>query len=427
MRTTAYIRVTNPIAFLILSLVMIFFLLGSAQASDDKLVLKELITEALQNSPEIKASESRAAASGYRIPQAKSLPDPMVMFGYQNEGFKKYTYGMEQGSQWMYSVSQTFPFPGKLSLKGDMASKDTESLRESYFSAKLRTILKVKELYYDLFLVYKNIDLVRERAVLFSKIEDAALARYSSGKASQQEVLMAQTEKYMLLEKEEMLRQKLQSIEAMLNAAIGRDVNSPLKQPEDFSSEPYHYNMNEVLKTALENSPEIKSREKMVESSETKVKMAGREYYPDFTVIGSYYDRKGQYPGMWSLSVTINVPIFYRTKQKQAVFESEALLSEARSEAEAVRLMISSAVRDNFSMLKTTESLIDLYKHGLIPKANQDVESAVSGYMTGRVDAITVITRLKSLIDMEVLYWGQMVEREKTIARLEAIAGIFNN
>ena len=46
----------------------------------------------------------------------------------------------------------------------------------------------------------------------------------------QQEVLMAQTEKYMLLEKEEMQKQKIQSLEAMLNATVGREVNTPLGQ-----------------------------------------------------------------------------------------------------------------------------------------------------------------------------------------------------
>jgi len=90
----------------------------------------------------------------------------------------------------------------------------------------------VRELYYDLFFAYRNIDLLSDKAVLFSRIEDAALARYSSGMAPQQEVLMAQTEKYMLLEREEMERQKIRSLEAMLNAAVGRDTNAPLGRPE---------------------------------------------------------------------------------------------------------------------------------------------------------------------------------------------------
>ena len=413
-----------PLCSILFVTCTVFLLLNTALASEGTLTLKELIDEALRNNHEILSSESRATASKYRIPQVKSLPDPMFMFGYQNEGWKKYTYGKEQGAQWMFSASQSFPFPGKLSLKGEMASRDAESIRALYSSSRLKTIARVKELYYDLFFAYKSIDLIADRRSLFSKIEDAAIARYASGKGLQQEVLMAQTEKYMLLEKEEMLRQKVQSIEAMLNAAIGRDINAPLGRPVEPAAALYTRDMNELIKLTYENSPEIKSREKMVASAETKVLMAKKEYYPDFTVTGSLFERRGEFQDMWSLTTTINIPIFYRTKQRQAVHETEASLSEARHELESIKLMLSSGIRDNFSMFKTAEKLMDLYKNGLIPKTYQDFELALSGYVTGKVEAITVISRLKSILDFEVSYWGQFAEREKAIARLEALSGI---
>ncbi len=168
--------------------------LSAPFAFAEELNLQSLINEALKNNPDILAAESRANASRFRIPQAKSLPDPMFMFGYQNEGWRRYTYGEMQGAQWMYSVSQMFPFPGKLSLKGEMASRDSESLKASYGASKLRTIARVRKLYYELFLAYKNIDLIKDRTILFSRIEDAAISRYSTGMGSQQEILMAQTE-----------------------------------------------------------------------------------------------------------------------------------------------------------------------------------------------------------------------------------------
>ena len=64
-----------------------------------------------------------------------------------------------------------------------------------------------------------------------------------------------------------------------------------------------------------------------------------------------------------------------------------------------------------------------LYKEGLIPKAQQDVQLGLSGYVTGKTEAITVVQRLKAFLDVELLYWGQYAEREKAIARLEAITG----
>ncbi len=60
----------------------------------------------------------------------------------------------------------------------------------------------------------------------------------------------------------------------------------------------------------------------------------------------------------------------------------------------------------------------------MIPKANQDVQLAFSNYVTGRIDALTAITRIKNLLDYDLLYWSQLVEREKAIARLHAIMGV---
>jgi cobalt-zinc-cadmium efflux system outer membrane protein len=199
-------RYTNSISLLkrVLSFLAFFFLsvLCSFSYAED-LKLQDMVEEALKNSPELRMFDARTAASRFRIPQATSLPDPMVMFGYQNEGFRRYTYGEMSGAQWMFSASQMFPFPGKLGLKGEMATKEAEGAGASYESAKRRIVAKVKEQYFDLFLLYKGIDFLQDMKALFMRVEDAATARYSSGRGMQQEVLMAQTEKYMLLEREE--------------------------------------------------------------------------------------------------------------------------------------------------------------------------------------------------------------------------------
>jgi outer membrane protein TolC len=345
----------------------------------------------------------------------------MIMFGYQNEGWERYTFGKEPDAQWMFSLSQMFPFPGKRSLKEEMARQDAEGTSIIHESVKLKTIARIRELYYDLFLAYKNIDLIRDRTALFSSIEEAALVRYSSGMGLQQEVLMAQSEKYMLLEKEEMQRQKIQSLEAMLNAAVGRDVNAPLGRPAEQTLSLQEKSLDELLNKAYEHSPEIRARQRMVDAAEARVKMAEKEYYPDFTLAANYFTRGGgQFDDMWSLTTTMNVPIFFRTKQRQAVLEAKAALAESKGMLEATRLMVASAIRDTYSMWKTSEKLMDLYKNGLMPKTYQDFESALAGYTAGKTEAITVINRLKTLIDFETLYWSQFAEREKAAARFEA-------
>ena len=74
-------------------------------------------------------------------------------------------------------------------------------------------------------------------------------------------------------------------------------------------------------------------------------------------------------------------------------------------------------------MLQSADRLMRLYNEGVIQKVNQDVQLAFSGYATGKVEALTVITRIQNLLDYEVLYWNQFTEREKAIARLHEFAG----
>ena len=390
-----------------------------------ELPLQGLIDEALQASPEILAAREKAAASGFRVPQSMSLPDPRVMVGYQNEGTSRFTYNESSDSQFLFSASQQFFFPGKRALKGEAAAREAESLSSSAKAVQLRTIVAIKELYYDLFLAHQSMDLIREKGVLLRKVEDAALARYAAGGGMQQDVLMAQAEKYMLLEREAMLTQKVQTLEALLNATVGREEAAPLDRPVAPVFAPYPRLLPDLIAAAYENSPEIKARERMVASTNARVRAAEREYYPDITVTGNYGLKGPAYDDMdmWSLTTAINVPLYYTAKQRPAVQEAEASQRQAKNELQGVRLKLASAIQENYAMLQTTERLMELYRQGLTPKIRQDFQAALASYATGKTDALTAISRLKTITEIETSYWGQLVEREKAMARLEALTG----
>jgi len=414
---------TRHTSLLALFFVMLMMPPVGSYAESGELNLDKLIAEGLKNSPEILASQARAEAAGYRVSQAKSLPDPMFMLGYQNEGFRRLNIGEAENAMGMFSISQMFPFPGKLDLKGEMATKNAESQTEMYNAIKLRTIAQIKSLYQELFLAYKTIDILKGRADLLSKIEGAAQARYASGTGMQQEVIMAQTEKYMILEKEEMQKQRIQSLQGMLTTIVGRPVNSPLGRPAQPPYTQFSVTLDDLVARAFDFSPEVRSKQKMLEGAEAKLKMAKKEYYPDVTLGASYFPRTKGMDDMWNFTATINLPIFFRTKQRQTVNEAQATLTETKQDLSATKLMVSSNIRDSLSMVETTDRLMKLYNEGLIPKANQDVQLAFSNYVTGKVDALTVITRIKNLLDYEVLYWNQFVEREKAVVRILALTG----
>ena len=79
---------TISLCFLLLFPALLF-------AQEDAVRLDELLQQAMERNPKIKSVGLEAKASSFRIPQEKSLPDPMVGFSLKNMGFPKFTLGQE--------------------------------------------------------------------------------------------------------------------------------------------------------------------------------------------------------------------------------------------------------------------------------------------------------------------------------------------
>jgi len=404
----------------ILILVLFYPLVCQAEV----LSLNWLVTEALQSNHELLAAQSRLSAYEKRIPQAGSLPDPMLSVGYQNDGSSEYTYGDSPDAKWMFEVSQTFPFAGKRGLQTEMARTDLAGRRDDYESLRRRTIRAVRETYLDLFLAYKSLDIYAGKRSLLDRLEEAALARYASGDAQQRDVVMAQTEKYMLREKEEMAGQKIQTLEGTLNLIVGREATLPLGRPADsLAASKFEGKLDALIEKAYENAAEIRAREKMVSASEIKVGLAKREFFPDVTLNAGYEQRGSDYTDMYKLSASFNLPVYFKTRQEPAVQEANDYLLEAKHDLAGTKFMIASTIRENLAAVSAADQLMVLYHEALIPKTSQDFETSLAAYGTGKSGVETVVGPLKSALDYELLYWSQFVEREKAIARIDALTG----
>jgi len=106
-----------------------------------------------------------------------------------------------------------------------------------------------------------------------------------------QELVMAQTEKYMLLETKAIQQQKIASTEAMLLSALGRTEKSPLGVPLEPTRREPPMAIDEAIAYATAHSPVITGKQRMIDAAEAKIAMAEKEYYPDFTVTGGVSDK----------------------------------------------------------------------------------------------------------------------------------------
>jgi outer membrane protein TolC len=405
----------------VLGLLLVFSTYAPAQ--DPSVSLKDLVDEALKNNPEILSAEAKAASASERISQAASPADPMLSVGYQNGGFNGYTYGKSQDSWWTLSLAQTFPFPGKLSLQEDASVFEAQAEKATVETMKREVAGRVSEAYFDLFLAVKELDLIQSRKPLLAQLEKAALARYAAGAGPQEDVIMAQAEKYMLIEKEEMAKRRVESIKAMLNRVVGRGASVPIGRPVETPATPFHYTLQELLDKANTQSSELIMQQRLILASDKKLSRSMKEAWPDVTLAASYFNRGNGFDDMWALTASVPLPIFYKSKQGAGIAEAAWNLAAARRELDSARFRIESDIRDNLAMVNASERVMELYKNALIPKARQDIDAALAQYSSGKMEAASALAKLKAPFDYELTSWQQYAEHEKAIVRIKVLTG----
>jgi outer membrane protein TolC len=208
----------------------------------------------------------------------------------------------------------------------------------------------------------------------------------------------------------------------MINSLISRDPALPLGRPEELIPERIEIDQ-ESLKNSIEDSPDIKEKKRLLEAKDLKYQKARLEYYPDITLTGTISLKPDPYEDMWGLTVTLNIPLFYRSKQRMAILERSSERDEAYHELEGTRQMVASRILDLLSMIKASEELMELYKKTFIPKAEQSLEANISSYRAGRIELVQVIKALNSLLDYKLMYWFQVAVRQKALASLERLIG----
>lgn len=389
--------------------------------------LDSLVNEALQNNPEIKAARATWEAATKRPSQAGSLPDPMVGFGWQNVSFDGITLTDDPDSWIMFSFSQEFPFPGKLGLREKIAHEEAQAQEQLYQSTLRRVIADLKEAYYNWFLVDKSIEITLRNKDLLEKFLKIAETRYTVGKGIQQDVLKAQVEVSRFIEQLDLLREQKGIMEAKIRSILNRPPEASLGEPEVVKKSSFTLSINELYELTKEKAPLLKAKENLIEREEKALKLAKKEYFPDFVLgagPGVMGMTGGGTQGVWQATLGVKVPLYFWRKQRFGVQEAASLLTAAQEDYASTNQSLFFNVKDQYLVAKTSENLLKLFEEGIIPQATSSLESAIAGYQVGSIDFLTLLDNLVSLFNFEIAYYTYLTNYQTALARIEEVVDI---
>jgi len=407
--------------------VAILFLFSINILAEEIESLDSLIEEALVSNPRIKAARAGANSSAKRPSQEGSLPNPVIGGRIKNVSFSEFTLGEDPRSDIQAFVFQEIPFPGKLSTKEKIAREQSESQIWLSDAVSRRVITELKETYYEWSFINKSITITERNKDLLKSFVKIAEAKYEVGMGIQQDVLKAQVEVSGFIERLELLKEKKEIIEARIIKILNRPLESPLGTPQELTKPDISATLEEITEAASLYSPELKSSQELVDSREEALKLANKEYLPDFILGATYFNRSGgggNLDDLWEVSLGLRVPLYFWRKEKFGVAEAAFDISEARENYEAARNNVLFIVKDNFISARTAENLTDLYKEGIIPQSTLSLESAISAYQVGEVDFLTLLNNLITLFNFELEYYEQLTVLNISLAKIEEVAGL---
>ena len=400
----------------------------AAQAGQPRrLRLAELLEEAEGANPSLAAMKSRYLAARERIAPAGALEDPMFGIGAVNVPVESFSFREEEMTGKMVEFSQMLPFPGKRALKREIAREESNALEGEYLEDALMLREKVKMAFFELYSIGKRLEVIERSTGLLGSLQKIAEARYSVGTGMLKEVIKAQLERSMLLDKKLMLEKEARTKRAYLGSLLGRGV--PVEgAAEDIA--PTKVDMDvETLKGLAGSKPRIASADARIRKAEAMAKMARKEYLPDFTLSANYMQRdtlKGgmEQSDMFSAVVSVNLPVWRKSKLDPAVREAALERDMAVSEKESAKTELYYKVESLMGEIGQTDRLMKLYRDVIIPQANEDINAGLAGYEVGKTEYMSLLDSIRGLFDYQAGYYNALAEREKAVAELETTVGM---
>ncbi len=386
--------------------------------------LPDYLAFAALHNPGLQAAFQRWKAALEQIAQAEALPDPRFNYKYFIREIETRT-GPQRES---FSISQTFPWFGKLALREDVAARQAQRQQYGYEKAKRALFFRVTSTYYEFYYLGRAVTLTEENLVLLKTLEEVARTQYQSGTAAHAAVIKFQIEIARLEDQWHSLRQMKGPMLARLNAALNRPSQAELPWPQVQVRQRRQDIDLDIAAVLSRDNPELLELAQLIEKEKGTVKLAQKESYPDITLGAGYIDTgdaindvSGSGDDPVNVTLSVNVPL-WQEKNKAVESQARARHLAALHDYQDRRNHLMEQWQAAVYRVDDSWRKIELYEQVLLPKARQALSVTQQEYATAAVGFLDMIDAIRTLLAFELTLERAKADQGKAQAKLELIA-----
>jgi outer membrane protein TolC len=393
--------------------------------SDDQ--VRGLIGTLLEENPTLVSARARSASSYERVPQERSLPDPLLRYQYYARKPETRVGPMEH----LFEVSQAVPWGGKRKLQAARATSTAVSRGSEAEDLERRLVADLKRAYFEAAYLQEALSVTDEDRELLRRFESIALTRYATGQGIQQNVIRVQTDISRLDDREIYLRERLDIVVRRISELIGRPERALALRSIELALPTVAYVREDLEQAAITEHPRVHAVEQIVEADRIWARRRKLESKPDFrfglgyTIVGQRDDPAGTInppdgngQDILALTAGINIPL-HRKRIRAGV--AEALESERANKEllAAVRDRLRLDIQESLLRLESLSERGRLYREVIIPQAEESLASAESAYTTDRLSFFDLLDAERVLFQSRLAYHRLVADLWIAFADLE--------
>ncbi len=384
-----------------------------------------LISTAFERNPGLASAKKKWEASLEKYSQATRLDN--ILRQYQS--FIKDVNTKTSSMRHKGTVFQKFPFPGTLTLKGDIVTKEVEIARQNYLITLRNLITNIQNTYYELIYSNQAIRITEENLALLKQLEGVAYISYKAGQAGYSDVIKVQTRIAKLDDDLITLKEYKETVVAELNKFLNLPSQFPLGNSKDIALTDTSLTFEELIDLGIQSQQELKIIRLKIDKTNLAITLAEKKFYPDFTLGFSYFeDEKGNFVGVgkeresFSLKPVTNTP-FWFGKNDAYIREARQVYQSLNEDLKSQKNKLEFDIKETFFLLSTAKRDVLLYKESLLMLAKSNLEVAQTDYQSGKSDFLDVLDAQKIWLDYNLLYQKHVRDQNQALANLEKTIG----
>jgi len=404
---------------------------AAGDALGRKFTVATLETLALLRSPRVKAAENRLRATIEAFSQVNNLDEILQQYTAFTEGVKT-GVGPMKGKD---PVMVKFPFPGVLSLKGQIADQEVKTAREDLETARRETVTAVRIAYWNLIFIHKAQKITAETIGLFRDLEAVAVTRYETGKASFQDVIRIRIKREILDEELITLREKQRNLESNIREILYLSRDIKLGSPKADHPQETIPTQQALYKIAHEHRQELRRLRARVGKMERMIEMTETMVLPPYTLNLSLYEdeaiikvgsaaRKNTFPTSIEVSQGAGLPKMpWYGIQDAYLRETRQKLNGLRQDLKQAEAATADRVRTSWFELDRAKREMLLFKNKVVNLSKSALDVTSRGYESGNVPFADVIASYTIWLDANLSLANRQSNLGVAWAKLEQAVG----